>query len=149
MRTSGRFSLSFPCRPHITGQQRHPASRDAILLSRRKFLLAEIRVGNLPGAGTLEPWLAVNGTSGCERAISEESSKGKVASKAVTSALLYQGYLKPGGSSERRRATRFRLRHRLSLEHDSDCPLSYFPASSFRYALLRVLFFLAISSSVG
>ncbi len=100
-------------------------------------------------AGTLEPWLAVNGTNGCERAISEESSKGKVASKAVTSALLYQGYLKPGGSSERRRATRFRLRHRLSLEHDSDCPLSYFPASSFRYALLRVLFFLAISSSVG
>ena len=51
MRTSGPFSLSFPCRPHITGQQRHPASRDAILLSRRKFLLAEIRVGNLPGAG--------------------------------------------------------------------------------------------------
>ena len=48
-------------------------------------------------AGTLEPWLAVNGTNGCERAISEESSKGKVASKAVTSALLYQGYLKPGG----------------------------------------------------
>ncbi len=47
-------------------------------------------------AGNLEPWLALNGTNGCERAISEESSKGKVASKAVTSALLYQGYRKPG-----------------------------------------------------
>src|SRR5437016_11776609 len=99
-------------------------------------------------AGTLEPWLAVNGTSGCERAISEESSKGKVASKAVTSALLYQGYLRPGGSSEQRRATRFRLGQRLPLEHEFDCPLSYLPASSFRYDLLRVLFSLVISSCV-
>src|SRR6266566_2849436 len=58
------------------------------------------------------------------------------------------GLPQAGGSSERRLATRFRLRHRLSLEQDSGYPLSYFPASSFRYALLRVFFSLGSSFPV-
>src|SRR5207253_712565 len=136
---------------------------------RRKFLLAEIRVGNLPGAGFIYDVVCVvlsgfvhHGDRGHLGAVvggewhqrlrtgdfgRKLEGQGRLEGSDVSVAV--PGLPQPGGSSERRRATRFRLRHRLSLEHDSDCPLSYFPASSFRYALLRVLFFLAISSSVG